>query len=200
VPHRRRQTILLERDECDAAGSHGHALRDVHHDRRTLGGIREDSVDTGSPSNHERSNRRRHRSRGDKPRERRRNSDEQQRWAEQKPEWLVRGSGRDAPQRTERRSKRTDVQPASPAARRGLGRNERLASDFDQFRLSQSAPRRLLVADPSDLASFGNAVETLLRDRTEAGRLGTNARARAGAEFLGDRHLEQYGRLLAQLG
>jgi len=39
-------------------------------------------------------------------------------------------------------------------------------------------------------------VETLLRDRTEADRLGSNARARAGAEFLGDRHLEQYGRLL----
>jgi trehalose synthase len=63
-----------------------------------------------------------------------------------------------------------------------------------------SGAHGLLVADPSDLASFGNAVETLLRDRTEADRLGTNARARAAAEFLGDRHLEQYGRLLAQLG
>src|SRR5512132_2604480 len=63
-----------------------------------------------------------------------------------------------------------------------------------------SGAHGLLVADPFDLASFGKAVETLLRDRTEAGRLGTNARARAGAEFLGDRHLEQYGRLLAQLG
>ncbi len=39
-------------------------------------------------------------------------------------------------------------------------------------------------------------VETILRDRTEADRLGSNARARANAEFLGDRHLEQYGRLL----
>jgi trehalose synthase len=58
----------------------------------------------------------------------------------------------------------------------------------------------LLVADPSDLASFGTAVETLLRDRTEAARLGANARARGGAEFLGDRHLEQYGQLLAHLG
>ena len=63
-----------------------------------------------------------------------------------------------------------------------------------------SGAHGLLVDDPSDLASFGSAVETLLRDRTEANRLGTNARARAGAEFLGDRHLEQYGRLLAQLG
>jgi hypothetical protein len=43
-------------------------------------------------------------------------------------------------------------------------------------------------------------VETLLRDRSEAARLGANARSRAGAEFLGDRHLEQYGRLLAHLG
>ena len=57
-----------------------------------------------------------------------------------------------------------------------------------------SGAHGLLVVDPSDLASFGNAVETLLRDRTEAGRLGTNARAQASAEFLGDRHLEQYGR------
>jgi len=58
----------------------------------------------------------------------------------------------------------------------------------------------LLVADPSDLASFGTAVQTLLSDRAEADRLSANARARAGAEFLGDRHLEQYGQLLAHLG
>ena len=63
-----------------------------------------------------------------------------------------------------------------------------------------SGAHGLLVDDPSDLASFGTAVETLLRDRTEATRLGANARARAGAEFLGDRHLEQYGQLLAHLG
>lgn len=63
-----------------------------------------------------------------------------------------------------------------------------------------SGAHGLLVDDPSDLASFGRAVETLLRDRTEARRLGANARARAGAEFLGDRHLEQYGELLARLG
>jgi trehalose synthase len=58
----------------------------------------------------------------------------------------------------------------------------------------------LLVEDPRDLRIFGSAVETLLRDRTEADRLAENARRRAGAEFLGDRHLEQYGRLLEQLG
>src|SRR5919197_2824685 len=58
----------------------------------------------------------------------------------------------------------------------------------------------LLVADPTDLAAFGAAVETLLRDRTLAETLGRNAQRRAGAEFLGDRHLEQYGRLFARLG
>ncbi len=63
-----------------------------------------------------------------------------------------------------------------------------------------SGEHGLLVEDPLDLDSFGAAVETLLRDPDEADRLGANARARAGAEFLGDRHLEQYGRLLQQLG
>ena len=63
-----------------------------------------------------------------------------------------------------------------------------------------SGEHGLLVADPLDLASFGSAVETLLRDRPEATRLAANTRARAGAEFLGDRHLEQYGELLARLG
>ena len=58
----------------------------------------------------------------------------------------------------------------------------------------------LLVEDPRDLGVFGSAVELLLRDRAEAEKLGENARRRAGAEFLGDRHLEQYGRLLEQLG
>jgi trehalose synthase len=63
-----------------------------------------------------------------------------------------------------------------------------------------SGAHGLLVADPLDLKAFGSAVETLLRDRAEAERLGENARARAAAEFLGDRHLEQYGQLLAWLG
>ncbi len=58
----------------------------------------------------------------------------------------------------------------------------------------------LLVEDPLDLESFGAAVEALLRDPREAERLATNARGRAAEHFLGDRHLEQYGALLAQLG
>jgi trehalose synthase len=53
----------------------------------------------------------------------------------------------------------------------------------------------LLVADPDDLAGFGAAVESLLRDPLQAERLGRNARARASEQFLGDRHLAQYARL-----
>jgi trehalose synthase len=55
----------------------------------------------------------------------------------------------------------------------------------------------LLIEDPRDLRAFGRCVEELLRDPGQAERLGANAHARASAEFLGDRHLEQYGRLLA---
>jgi trehalose synthase len=57
----------------------------------------------------------------------------------------------------------------------------------------------LLIEDPHDLRTFGAAVERLLGDPQHAARLGTNARARASAEFLGDRHLEQYGYLFASL-
>jgi trehalose synthase len=58
----------------------------------------------------------------------------------------------------------------------------------------------LLIGDPLDLQAFGGAVERLLGDPGLASELGANARARATAEFLGDRHLEQYGRLLQRLG
>ena len=57
----------------------------------------------------------------------------------------------------------------------------------------------LLVDDPADLPAFGVAVESLLRDRTRAEQLGQNARRRVTDEFLGDRHLEQYGLLFEQL-
>ena len=57
----------------------------------------------------------------------------------------------------------------------------------------------LLVGDPKDLREFGAAVESLLRDPDEAGRLALNARRRVLDEFLGDRHLEQYGALFEQL-
>lgn len=58
----------------------------------------------------------------------------------------------------------------------------------------------LLVDDPSDLPAFGAAVESLLRDRAEADRLGQNARERAVRDLLGDRHLAQYGHLFQRLG
>jgi trehalose synthase len=57
----------------------------------------------------------------------------------------------------------------------------------------------LLVQDPADLPAFGAAVESLLRDRAEADRLGESAHHRVTDEFLGDRHLEQYARLFEQL-
>jgi trehalose synthase len=57
----------------------------------------------------------------------------------------------------------------------------------------------LLVHDPTDLEAFGGAVESLLRDREDAAQLGENGRQRVIDEFLGDRHLEQYGLLFAQL-
>lgn len=57
----------------------------------------------------------------------------------------------------------------------------------------------LLIDDAHDLGAFGAAIERLLRDPQEAERLGRNARTRAATEFLGDRHLEQYGYLFASL-
>jgi trehalose synthase len=55
----------------------------------------------------------------------------------------------------------------------------------------------LLVQDPQDLVAFGAAVQRLLAAPDEAAQLGNNARKRAAEQFLGDRHLEQYGRLFA---
>lgn len=57
----------------------------------------------------------------------------------------------------------------------------------------------ILLADPTDLGAFGAAIERLLHDPLEAARMARSARARALAEFLGDRHLQQYGTLLAGL-
>ncbi|HMF03737.1 MAG TPA: glycosyltransferase [Acidimicrobiia bacterium] len=57
----------------------------------------------------------------------------------------------------------------------------------------------LLIDDPRDQAAFGDALRRLLDDRSYAGRLGANARARAIREFLGDRHLAQYAELFELL-
>jgi trehalose synthase len=53
----------------------------------------------------------------------------------------------------------------------------------------------LLIEDAGDLEAFGAAVERLLRDPGLAAELGAKARHRAEREFIGDRHLEQYGRI-----
>ena len=53
----------------------------------------------------------------------------------------------------------------------------------------------VLIDEPFDLASFGAAIERLLRDGDLSARLGAAAHARAAEEFLGDRHLDQYAQL-----
>jgi trehalose synthase len=57
----------------------------------------------------------------------------------------------------------------------------------------------LLVDDPRDLDEFGRAIRRLLDDPSYAAKLGANARTRAQAEFLGDRHLEQWAQLFTKL-
>jgi trehalose synthase len=57
----------------------------------------------------------------------------------------------------------------------------------------------LLVNDPTDLAGFGAAVCSLLDDPAHAANIGRHARERVTSEFLGDRHLERYGELLAAI-
>ena len=58
----------------------------------------------------------------------------------------------------------------------------------------------LLLDDPHDLSAFGQAIERLLTDRDLAAQLGSAARQRVLAEFVGDRHLEQYARVFQKLG
>ena len=53
----------------------------------------------------------------------------------------------------------------------------------------------LLVGDGRDLAAFGGAVQRILESPSLAARLGANAQERARTEFLGDRHLQQWGAL-----
>ena len=56
-----------------------------------------------------------------------------------------------------------------------------------------------LLADPRDPAGFGKAIRRLLDDPTWASQLGTAAHRHAVADFLGDRHLTQWSRMLAEL-
>ena len=57
----------------------------------------------------------------------------------------------------------------------------------------------LLVDDPADLPGFAAALVALLTDAPRTSRLGQAAYDRAHREFLGDLHLERYGRLIAGL-
>jgi trehalose synthase len=56
-----------------------------------------------------------------------------------------------------------------------------------------------LVADPTDLVAFGAIVDSLLHDPSERQGLGQEARRRVLDQFMGDRHLIQYGQLLDEL-
>ncbi|RNM13072.1 glycosyltransferase [Nocardioides pocheonensis] len=57
----------------------------------------------------------------------------------------------------------------------------------------------LLLDDPTDLDSFGAALDRLLGDVALAAKLGENARERVRNHYLGDRHLMQYVDLFEQL-
>ena len=57
----------------------------------------------------------------------------------------------------------------------------------------------LLVEDPRDLEACAAALGRLLDEPDLAPRLGRSARARVLADFIGDRHLEQYGELFSRL-
>ncbi|HEX5088418.1 MAG TPA: glycosyltransferase [Nocardioides sp.] len=57
----------------------------------------------------------------------------------------------------------------------------------------------VLLDDPRDLAGFGRAVTTLMRDDGLRARLGAAARERVRDQYLGDRHLIQYVDLFASL-
>ena len=57
----------------------------------------------------------------------------------------------------------------------------------------------LLLEDPTDSEAFAAAVRRLLEDRDYAKQLGENARDRVRDNFLGMRHMVQYGRLLEQV-
>ena len=57
----------------------------------------------------------------------------------------------------------------------------------------------LLVDGPDDLTCFGAALVRLLGDATFAERLGDAAYTRAHRDFLGDLHLERWGRVIEEL-
>lgn len=58
----------------------------------------------------------------------------------------------------------------------------------------------ILLPDPSDLSALGAALGDLLQHPDRARTLGSAAHERVRSDFLGDRHLLQYGALIARLG
>jgi trehalose synthase len=57
----------------------------------------------------------------------------------------------------------------------------------------------ILLDDPTDLDTYGDALADLLEHPHEIGRLGENARRRVLQEFVSDRHLLQYADLIQRL-
>lgn len=57
----------------------------------------------------------------------------------------------------------------------------------------------LLIEDPADLGEFAGALDRLLHDQGMSRRLGTAAHERVLDEYIGDRHLERYAALFADL-
>ena len=55
------------------------------------------------------------------------------------------------------------------------------------------------LVDAYDLAQYADAVRSLLGDEAAARSMGAAGRERAAAEFLGDRHLEQWAQLFERL-
>jgi trehalose synthase len=57
----------------------------------------------------------------------------------------------------------------------------------------------ILLRDPCDLDAYGRAVCALLDSAEDRERMGSNGRQRATDQFLGDRHLQQWGQLFARI-
>jgi trehalose synthase len=57
----------------------------------------------------------------------------------------------------------------------------------------------LLLADPTDLKAFGDAVSRLLSKPDDAAAMGKAGQERVRQSFLSDRHLKQYAELFARL-
>ena len=58
----------------------------------------------------------------------------------------------------------------------------------------------ILLDDPADLGTFGKTLVELLGQPAEIAALGANARRHVLDNFVGDKHLERYARLIEWLG